>query len=92
MQCLSSNAVFAAFQTSTYPYGGGRDLEVVQPAQGALPVGEVGSSQLMEGLQGHRPRGVRVPAAAAAALGPRGRRLLAELPLVHKYRQRFLPW
>lgn len=76
----------------TYPYGGGGDLEVVQPAQGALPVGEVGGSQLVEGLQGHCPRRVWAPAAATASLGPRGRgRLLAELPLVHKYGQRLLP-
>lgn len=76
--------------TSTYPYGGGRDLEVVQPAQGALPVGEVGGSQLMERLQGHGPGGVGAPAAAPASVGPqeRRRRLLAELALVHKYGQR----
>lgn len=78
----------------TYPYGGGRNLEVMQPAQRALPVGEVGGGQLIESLQGHRPRSVRVP--VAAGLQPRGRRLrrrlLAELPLVHKYGQRLLPW
>ncbi len=51
-------AVFTLFLTSTYPYGSGCDLEVVQPAQGALSVGEVGSSQLVEGLQGHCPRSV----------------------------------
>lgn len=81
----------------TYPYGGGRNLEVMQPAQRALPVGEVGGGQLIESLQSHRPRSVRVP--VAAGLQPRGRRrlrlrrrLLAELPLVHKYGQRLLPW
>lgn len=75
----------------TYPYCGGCDLEVMQPAQRALPVGEVGGGQLIEGLQGYRPRSVGVP--VAAALDARGRRrLLAELPLVHKYGQRLLPW
>lgn len=63
----------------------------MQPAQRALPVGEVGGGQLIEGLQGHRPRSVGAP--VAAALDARGRRrLLAELPLVHKYGQRLLPW
>lgn len=77
----------------TYPYGGGCDLEVMQPAQGALPVGEVGRSQLVEGLQCDCPRTVRVPVAAATPLGPRvGRRLLAELSLVHEYGQGLLPW
>lgn len=79
--------------TSTYPYGGGCDLEVVQSAQGALSVSEVGGGELVEGLQGHWACAVQAAAAAAAAgLSPRGGRLLAELPFVHKYRQRLLPW
>lgn len=79
----------SVLHTSTYPYGGGCDLEVVQPAQGALSVCEVGGSQLVEGFQSHCACRVRVP---AAALGPRRRRLQAELPFVHKYCQRLLPW
>lgn len=62
---------------------------MVQPAQGALPVGEVGGSQLMERLQGHGPGSVGAPAAALASGSPGERqRLLAELPLVYKYGQR----
>lgn len=76
--------------TLTYPYGGGGYLQVVEPAQGALPVREVGSGQLVEGFQSHRPR--RVGATTAAAVGPHGRWLQAQLPFVHKYCQRLLPW
>lgn len=79
-------------RTDAYPHGGGRDLEVVQPPQGALPVGEVGGGQLVERLQGDGPGGVGAAAAAVeASVGPGERRgLLAQLPLVHKYGQRLL--
>lgn len=64
---------------------------MVQPAQGALPVGEVGGSQLVERLQGDGPRGVGAAAAVEASVGPGERRgLLAQLPLVHKYGQGLL--
>lgn len=56
----------AMFQTFTYPYGGGCDLEVVQPAQGALSVCKVGCSQLVEGFQSHCACRIRVLDAALA--------------------------
>lgn len=76
--------------TATYPYGGGRDLEVVQAAQGALPVGEVGGRQVVKRLQGHGHGGVgAAPAATVASVDLDRERggLLAKLPLVHKYGQ-----
>lgn len=56
----------AEFQTLTYPNAGGCNLEVVQPAQGALSVCKVGGSQLVEGFQSHCACRIRVLDAALA--------------------------
>lgn len=58
-----------------YLDGGRGDLDVVQPAQGAVPVDEVGGCQLVQGLQRHR----RAVGAGVAPFRP-----LAQLPFVHK--------
>jgi len=68
----------AGIRGSRYLDGGGGDLDVVQLAQGALSVNEVGGGQLVQGLQGDG-RGV---AQVIAHLG-----FLAQLPFVHKYCQ-----
>ena len=73
----------------SYPDGGGGDLEVVETAQGVLPVGEVGGSQLVKGLQGHHPS-PRIVVAAALSSRP-WFWASAQLPLIHKYRQGLLP-
>lgn len=56
--------------------GGGGDLDVVEFAQGALSVDEVGGSQLMQSLQSHSGG---VPSVVAHLC------LLTQLPLVNKY-------
>ena len=59
-----------------YLDGSGGDLDVVQLAQRALSVDEVGGSQLVQGLQSDG----RAIAGVVAQLG-----FLAQLPLVHEY-------
>lgn len=61
------------------PHLNGRrgDLDVVQLAQRALPVDEVGGSQLVQSFQSHSGGVTRVIARL---------RLLTQFPLVNKYR------
>lgn len=56
--------------------GGGGDLDVVEFAQGALSVDEVGGSQLMQSFQSHSGG---IPSVVAHLC------LLTQLPLVNKY-------
>lgn len=56
---------------------------MVQLAQCALPVNEVGGSQLVEGLQGQRCGAVQINPNFWAP---------AKLPLVHENGQRLLSW
>lgn len=64
-----------------YLYGRGRDLNVVKPAQGAVPVDEVGGGELMQRLQGDQ-------GAVGAGVSPFGS--FAQLPLVHENGERLL--
>lgn len=60
-----------------YLDGSGGDLDVVQLAQGALPVNEVGGGQLVQSFQSHSGGVTRVIAHFC---------FLTQFPLVHKYR------
>lgn len=70
-------------RTLAYLDGGRGDLDVVEPAQRALPVDEVGGCQLVQGLQ-RDPRAVPSP---PGRLCPP-----AQLALVHKNGQGLLSW
>lgn len=61
--------------THTHLNGSGRDLDVVKPPQGAVPVDEIGGGELVQRLQGDR----RAVGAGIATF-----RSSAQLPLVHK--------
>lgn len=65
----------------SYLYGSGCDLNVVQSPEGAVPVDEVGSSQLMQRLQSDQ---------GAIGAGITSFSSLAQLPLVHENCERLL--